>query len=168
MSKVMILNGSPRRNGNTSKLVKAFTEGAVCVGNTVTEFYLSEMNINGCRGCLRASKNSMNPCTQKDDMEKIYSEFIKTDVIVFASPIYFWTITGQLKTTVDRLYAELECLGYGGFKKKSVLLMTAGGSEYSHAITWYRFYENNLGWENLGEVLGRESTKDAFQLGKTI
>ena len=116
MSNIMILNGSPRKNGNTAKLVQSFKEGAESVGNRVQEFYLPGMNISGCKGCLKACKNPASPCVQKDDMEGIYSAFSKADVVVFASPVYFWTVTGQLKTTADRLYAELECLGYGQFK----------------------------------------------------
>ena len=56
------------------------------------------------------------------------------------------TITGTLKTAADRLYAELECLGYAKFPQKSVLLMTADGGDYSQAVTWYRTYERNLRW----------------------
>ena len=101
-------------------------------------------------------------------MEQIYAEFEGADVVVFASPLYFWTITGTLKTVADRLYAELECLGYSRFPKKSVLLMTADGSDYSQAVTWYRTYERNLRWKNLGEVLGKGKTKEAYQLGASI
>ena len=101
-------------------------------------------------------------------MEQIYAEFEDADVVVFASPVYFWTITGTLKTVADRLYAELECLGYGSFSKKSVLLMTADGGDYSQAVTWYRTYERNLRWKNLGEVLGKGKTKEAYQLGASI
>ena len=101
-------------------------------------------------------------------MDRIYAEFEAADVVVFASPVYFWTITGPLKTAADRLYAELECLGYGGFPKQSVLLMTADGGDYSQAVTWYRTYERNLRWKNLGEVLGKGKAKEAYQLGASI
>lgn len=93
------------------------------------------MNIHSCKGCLRAGRDSKSPCTQKDDMEQIYSAFVDCDVVVFASPVYFWMITGTLKTVADRLYAKLECLGYGKFARESVLLMTADGSDYSQAVT---------------------------------
>ena len=101
-------------------------------------------------------------------MDQIYAGFEDADVVVFASPLYFWTITGTLKTVADRLYAELECLGYSKFSKRSVLLMTADGGDNSQAKTWYRTYERNLGWKNLGEVLGKGKTKEAFQLGASI
>ena len=166
--KIIILNGAARKNGSTAKLVEAFADGAESAGNQVKIFYLDGMEIHSCKGCLRAGKDSKSPCSQKDDMDKIYAEFESADVVAFASPLYFWTITGTLKTAADRLYAELECLGYGKFPKKSVLLMTAGGGDYSQAMTWYRTYERNLGWKNLGEVLGKGKTKEAYQLGASL
>ena len=166
--KIIVLNGAARKNGNTAKLVEAFEDGAKSAGNQVETFYLDGMEIHSCKGCLRADRNSKSPCSQKDDMDQIYAEFEDADVVVFASPLYFWTITGTLKTAADRLYAELECLGYGKFPKQSVLLMTADGGDYSQAVTWYRSYERNLRWKNLGEVLGKGKTKEAYQLGASI
>lgn len=165
---ILVLNGAARKNGNTAKLVSAFSEGARSVGHQVQEFYLDGMNIYSCKGCLRAGRDSKSPCTQKDDMGQIYSVFADCDVVAFASPVYFWTITGPLKTAADRLYAELECLGYGGFVKESVLLMTADGADYSQAVTWYRTYERNLRWKNRGEVLGKGKTEAAYQLGASL
>ena len=166
--KIIVLNGAARKNGNTAKLVESFAEGAKSAGNQVKVFYLDGMEIHSCKGCLNAGKDSKSPCSQKDDMEQIYAEFGEADVVVFASPLYFWTITGTLKTAADRLYAELECLGYGKFPRKSVLLMTADGGDYSQAVTWYRTYERNLGWKNLGEVLGKGKSREAYQLGASV
>ena len=101
-------------------------------------------------------------------MSEINKAFMSADVVVFASPLYFWTISGPLKTATDRLYAELRCLGYGKFPRKSVLLMTAGGSDYSQAVHWYETFERNLGWTNLGEVLGSGKTTEAKTLGASI
>ena len=165
---IIILNGAARKNGSTAKLIQSFSEGACSAGHHIQEFYLDSMNIHSCKGCLRAGRDSKSPCTQKDDMEQIYSAFADCDVVVFASPVYFWTITGTLKTTADRLYAELECLGYGNFARESVLLMTADGSDYSQAVTWYRTYERNLGWKNRGEVLGKGKSEAAYQLGASL
>ena len=166
--KIIVLNGAARKNGNTAKLVDAFADGAKAAGNQVTVFHLDGMEIHSCKGCLKAGKNAKSPCSQKDDMDQIYAAFADADVVVFASPLYFWTITGTLKTAADRLYAELECLGYGKFAKKSVLLMTADGGDYSQAVTWYRTYEKNLGWKNLGEALGKGAASKAYQLGASI
>ncbi len=165
--RILILNGAARKNGSTAKLIRAFSDGAQSAGHTVREFYLDSMNIHSCKGCLRAGRDSKSPCSQKD-MEQIYAAFSDCDVVVFASPVYFWTITGTLKTAADRLYAELECLGYGGFARESVLLMTADGGDYSQAVTWYRTYERNLGWKNRGEVLGKGKTEEAYQIGASL
>ena len=78
-------------------------------------------------------------------LAQINKAFMSADVVVFASPVYFWTINRPLKTATDRLYAELRGLGYHGFPRKSVLLMMAGGSDYSQAIRWYETFERNLG-----------------------
>lgn len=168
LKQIIILNGSPRKNGNTRKLIRAFTEGAQSKGHAIKEFYLNGMNIHGCIGCLNAGRNPESPCSVKDDMDEIYLAFAVCDTVVFASPIYFWAVTGQLKTASDRLYAELECLGYGRFARKCALLMTADGSDYSKAVSWYRNYENNLGWKNAGEVLGKNKEREAYELGASI
>ena len=169
MSKnIIILNGAARKNGSTQKLIQSFSDGARSVGHHVQEFYLDGMNIHSCKGCLRAGRDSKSPCAQKDDMEQIYCAFSDCDVVVFASPVYFWTITGTLKTAADRLYAELECLGYGKFARGRVLLMTSDGGDYSQAVTWYRTYERNLGWKNRGEVLGKGKSEAAFRLGSSL
>ena len=170
MANILILNGASRKNGATSSLIKSFSQGAQSAGNTVPEFYLQDMNINGCLGCngCKRKKDADSPCVQKDDMSHIYREFKAAEVIVFASPVYFWTVSGPLKTATDRLYAEIGALGYSGFTKSSVLLMTAGGSDYSQAIRWYETFERNLGWKNLGKVLGAGKESEAYQLGKSI
>ncbi|MCD7892633.1 MAG: flavodoxin family protein [Erysipelotrichaceae bacterium] len=166
--KILVLNGAARKNGNTAKLVHSFIDGARSAGHLVQEYYLDSMDIHSCKGCLHAGNDPHSPCSQKDDMEQIYSAFADCDVVVFASPLYFWTITGTLKTVADRLYAELECLGYSKFPRESVLLMTAGGSDYTQALTWYRTYERNLGWKNLGEVLGSGKVEVAYRLGASL
>ena len=128
-------------------------------GNHVREFYLQDMLIHGClgcEGCSRAQKGTDNPCVQKDDMAEINKAFMSSDVVVFASPIYLWTISGPLKTAVDRLCAELRSLGYHGFPRKSVLLMTAGGNDYSQAIgNCYRRVASGRSWTSLADKYGR-------------
>ena len=98
--KIVILNGSPRRNGNTSSLVKSFTEGAESAGHTVTEFFLQDMNIRGCRGCFGGHSSQDSPCVQKDDMDKIYPAVKESDVVVLASPLYYWNMSGQLRLSL--------------------------------------------------------------------
>lgn len=178
--KIIILNGSPRQNGNTSALVKAFMEGAEKAGNTVTEFFLDTMNIHGCKGCFGGGKNPDSPCVQKDDMDKIYPVYKEADIIVLATPLYYWTISGQLKSAFDRLFAVAECdSNYRNPKKESILLMAAEGNGFEETLYWYTRLEKHLGWKSLGKVLcggvmavgdiaDRPELQEAFQLGKSI
>ena len=103
--KIVILNGSPRKNGNTSALVNVFKTGAESAGHTVTEFCLDKMNIHGCKGCFGGHSDRDCPCVQQDDMNQIYPAVRDCDVVILASPLYYWTMSGQLRTALDRLFA---------------------------------------------------------------
>lgn len=107
--KIIVLNGSPRKNGNTSALVNAFTRGAEQAGNIVTIFHLDSMHIHGCKGCFGGGKNPEHPCVQKDDMDLIYAAYREADIVVLASPLYYWSFSAQLRTAFDRLFAVAEC-----------------------------------------------------------
>ncbi len=177
---IVILNGSPRRQGNTSALVNAFAEGAESAGHTVTEFFLDGMDIHGCKGCFGGGKNPEHPCVQRDDMDNIYPAYRAADVVVLASPLYYWTISGQLKTAFDRLFAVAECdPNLRNPKKDCVLLMAAEGNGFEETLYWYDRLEKHLGWRSLGKVLcggvmdagdirGRKELEDAKNLGKSI
>ena len=179
--KIVVLNGSPRKTGNTSALVKAFTEGAESVGNTVTEFFLDKMDIHGCKGCFGGHSSKEYPCVQKDDMAQIYPAVKECDVVVLASPLYYWTLSGQLRTAFDRLFALEE--GEGNFLrgngKSSALLMAAEGHGFDDAVLYYDHLMEHLRWKNLGHVLaggnmdvgdikGKKEIEQAYALGKSI
>lgn len=166
MKKIMILNGAGKKKGNTSALIDAFREGAA--GSEITEFYLQTMNIRGCLdcgGCGRKEKGSAEPCVQKDDMQQIYAALRDADVIVFASPVYFWDITGTLKTAIDRLYAPLVNKAAGD-PKGTVLLMTSGGSTIAHMLDWYANFKDWLKWEDLGTAMN--DPEAARRIGESI
>ena len=172
MKKIMILNGAGKKNGNTAALVKAFTEGAESVGNEVKEFYLQSMNIHGCldcQGCTRKEKGDMHPCVQRDDMDAVYEAFAECDVLVFASPVYWFTITGTLKIAVDRLYAIQSNIGIEECTKDTVLLLTSGAPTEMNMqpIEWYRTF-SKMGWKDLGMVLGTGKTEEVKTLGASI
>ena len=157
-----------------------FTRGAQESGNTVTEFHLHEMNIHGCLGCCGGGKNPESPCVQKDDMDKIYPVYKQADIVVLATPLYYWTISGQLKTAFDRLFAVAECdPNYHNPKKQTVLLMAAEGHDFEESLYWYERLDKHLGWKSLGKVLcgevmavgdikGRKELEEAYNLGKSI
>ncbi len=178
--KIIILNGSPRKSGNTAALTAAFTKGAEEAENQVTEFFLDKMNIHGCKGCFGGGKNPDSPCVQKDDMDKIYPVYKEADIIVLATPLYYWTISGQLKCAFDRLFAVAECdPNYCNPVKECALLMAAEGNDFEETLYWYDRLEKHLGWKNIGKVLcggvmavgdikGRKELDDAYELGKSI
>lgn len=179
--KIVILNGSPRKTGNTSALVKAFTEGAESVGNTVTEFFLDKMDIHGCKGCFGGYSSKECPCVQKDDMAQIYPAVKECDVVILASPLYYWTMSGQLRTALDRLFALEEGDGnlLRGNGKSSALLMAAEGHGFDDAVLYFDHLMEHLRWQNLGHVLaggnmavgdikGKAEIEQAYALGKSI
>ena len=153
--KIVVLNGSPRRNGNTSALVRAFSEGARSAGHEVTEFFLDKMDIHGCKGCFGGHSRRECPCVQRDGMDEIYPAVRDCDVIVLASPLYYWNLSGQLRTAIDRLFALEEHDGnlLRGHGRGSVLLMTAEGHGFDDVLTYYNHLCEHLSWANLGHVL---------------
>ena len=106
--KIVILNGSPRLHGNTAGLIEAFVRGAKQAGHEIVRFDLQKMDIHPCLGCLGGGKDPLSPCIQKDGMAEIYPQYETADVLVLASPMYYWSITAQLKTAFDRLFAVTE------------------------------------------------------------
>ena len=175
--KIVILNGSPRRNGNTSTLVKAFTEGAESAGNSVFEFFLDDMDIHGCKGCFGGHSSQECPCVQKDDMRKIYPAVKECDVLVMATPLYYWNMSGQIRTAIDRLFALEEGEGnqLRGHDRACALLMAAEGYGFEDVTLYF----DHLRWKNLGHVLaggnmnagdikGKSEIQAAYDLGKSI
>lgn len=98
--KVLIISGSPRLHGNSDTLCDEFKRGAVEAGNTVEKIRLSDKKINYCLGC--GVCNATGKCVQKDDMAEILQKMVEADVIVLASPVYFYAMNGQMKTFIDR------------------------------------------------------------------
>lgn len=154
---ILLLNGSPRLKGNTVLLCDAFTKGAESAGHRVTRFDLQKMDIHGCLGCMKGGKNPDSPCVQKDGMEKIYPAYIKADLVALASPMYYWSVSGQLKTAFDRLFAVAECdPGYANPRKECALIMAAEGDSpenWKPVLDYYRSLIGFLNWTDRGQVL---------------
>jgi len=179
--KIVILNGSPRKNGNTSALAKKFAEGAESSGNTVTEFFLDGMDIHGCKGCFGGHSSRECPCVQKDDMMQIYPVVRESDVVVLASPLYYWNMSGQIRMAVDRLFALEEGDGnvLRGNGRACALLMAAEGNGFEDVLLYYEHLTEHLKWKNLGHVLaggngnigdivGKPELQKAYELGASI
>lgn len=156
--KILILNGSPRPKGNTSMLCEAFIKGAEEQGHTVFKFNLNQMDIKGCLGCIQGYKQCKeSPCVQKDDMQKIYPVYQEADIVVLASPMYYWNISGQLKTAFDRLFAVAELNeNYQNPVKDCYLIMAAEGNSkdnWEPVLQNYHALLKFLDWKNCGEIL---------------
>ena len=105
MKKVLILSGSPRRGGNSDILCDEFMKGALDSGNEVEKIFVAEKKIAPCTGCYYC-KNSGGRCAFNDDMGEILQKIIDCDVLVLSSPVYFYSISAQLKTLLDRTVAR--------------------------------------------------------------
>ena len=105
MKKVLILSGSPRKGGNSDILCDEFLKGAVDAGNEVEKIFVAEKNISMCTGCYFC-KNHGGRCVFNDDMGDILQKIIDCDVLVLSSPVYFYSISAQLKAVIDRTVAR--------------------------------------------------------------
>lgn len=123
MKKVLILSGSPRKSGNSDTLCDEFMKGVIEAGNKVEKIFVAEKNVGYCKACY-ACKNT-GICAIKDDMAEVLQKMLEADVIVLASPVYFYSISAQLKAVIDRTVARwLE------FKNKEFYyIMTAAENE---------------------------------------
>lgn len=98
--KVFILSATPRKGGNSELLAQAFADGAKDAGNEVEMISLRDKNLLFCKGCLACQKTGR--CVLKDDAAEITGKMQAADVLVFATPIYYYSVSGQMKTMLDR------------------------------------------------------------------
>ena len=175
---VLILHGSCRVNGVTGQLADEFARGAKDAGHHVTKVELREKNIKDCAGCGACQINGGN-CVQKDDMATIYQEILEADVIVLASPVYYYTWTSLMKRTLDRTFALQSLL-----HNQKFFLLSAGaatGEQYMQImLDSYRQYifcfEGNedagyvmaCGMNAPTDVKGTEYIQQAYKMGKSI
>ncbi len=102
---VLVLSASPRRGGNSDILCDQFVKGAQEAGHQAEKIFLGDKTIGYCIGCETCMRNG-GICVQDDDMEGILSKMIGADVIVLATPVYFYSMDAQLKTVIDRTVAR--------------------------------------------------------------
>lgn len=191
MKRILIVQGGGRANGNTARLVEAFARGAQDAGHQVEKVSLNHLEVRGCLGCNACRYGK--PCVQKDDFSQLIPKILEADLLVFASPLYFWTISAKLKAFIERFYCfaqpdEHPPLGRYEFYpvKDSALLMTSADHffwTFQQAVSYYQFtMVNYIGFRDRGMLLaggcgdtnGRpqiEKTdylEQAYQFGKTI
>lgn len=179
MSKnIVLITGSPRKNGNCDCLSAAFTEGAKSTGNTVIQFNAGRMNIKPCKGCQYCVKHD-GICIQKDDMQTIHTALREADILVLASPVYWYDVTAQMKIVIDRMYVEM---GKPFPIKESALLLCCGDTDESTAggaVSLYNLILDYEKWQDLGiliatnvneigDIQGHPALKKANELGKSI
>ncbi len=178
MKQVLILSASPRKHGNSDLLCDRFAEGAKENGNKVEKIFLAEKNIGYCRGC--GVCNTTHKCVQKDDMADILNKMVEADVIVFATPVYFYSMDGQMKTLIDRTvprYTEMT-------DKDFYFILTAADTDKANLFrtmeTFRGFTEDCLegareagiiygtgAWQ-IGEIKNTPAYHQAYEMGKKV
>ena len=128
---VLAVQASPRKNGNTTTLAKALLEGLRTSGvNQLHEVFLDEMDIRPCTNCDACLKNDGPFCVFDDDMQPLYRQFIAADLVILATPIYWWSISAQLKLFIDRLYGLDFAEHPDRFRGKKVVLVFTHQEEH--------------------------------------
>jgi multimeric flavodoxin WrbA len=158
--KIVILLGSPRRDGNSAALAERIAEGAA--GAEVEVFYLHGMKIAPCNACEACHKPGAKGCVIKDDMQRLYPRMTEADAIVFASPIYWFTVSAQMKLAMDRCYALIRPDGHAFRGKRIGLAFSYGGEDpfdsgCTNAIRMFQDAFGFIGAEIVGIVYGSAS-----------
>ena len=175
---ILILTGSPRKGSNTDMLANAFADGARLKHN-VEIVSVNDYKINACIGCNSCFTREGNKCFQKDGMEQIYAKMADADMLVIASPVYFYGVSAQLKNIIDRCHTPMR----KNFKiKKTALLLVASSSKpcvFDAIVRQYELIVDYFHFEDKGRILvggvndkcsidGREELKQAYSLGESL
>ena len=153
---ILVLNGSPRPNGNTKGMVEAFREGAVTAGHPVDVVDVCRLKIGGCLACEYCHTKGHGSCVQKDDMQEVYALLKEAEMLVIASPIYYHGISGQLKCVIDRFYAAAYPTKPPHLKKVAMILSSGDANMYDGAMFSYQGdFLDYLGLEDMGVFTAR-------------
>ena len=139
--KVLILQGSPRANGNTAWMAEEYKKAAEAAGHEVTLVNVSRKKIAGCLACEYCHGKGNGACIQKDDMQELYPLMNEAEVLVLAAPIYYFTLCAQIQAPIQRMY----CVNKPSNVKKMALLM----SSYSPRVMGTGTLVHSLGSMNL-------------------
>jgi NAD(P)H-dependent FMN reductase len=178
MKNILVIQGGGRPNGNTAQLVESFSRGAKDAGHLVEIVSLSKYTVNGCLGCNACRYGK--PCVQKDSFNDLVPKILAADLLAFASPLYFWTISSKLKAFIERFYCIAEedaapPLGrYEKYSEKDCALLMTSADEFfwtfEQAVSYYRFtLVNYIGFHDRGMLLagGCGDTNGKPNIGKT-
>ena len=176
--KVLILSGSPRKGGNSDLLCDEFMRGAIEAGNDAAKIRIAEKKIGCCSACYYCRDHG-GVCAKKDDMPTILQMMIDADVIVLASPVYFYSIDAQLKTLIDRTVARWTEVR----DKEFYYIVTSADEEresQERTIECFRGYADCVeGAKEMGIIYGTgvyqpgkvketPAYKEAYEMGKSI
>ena len=179
MSKnILVLTGSPRKDGNSDKLADAFIAGAQQAGHTTVKFTTADKNIKGCIDC-RTCFSKGSACSIPDDFAQLAPLLEKADMIVFSTPLYWFTFPVQLKAAIDKFYSFI--IGKRPLQVKECVLLVCGGDTDLHSfdgvVTSYKLIADFLKWKDSGiiivtglhdkdEILKTDGLQRAEALGK--
>ena len=176
--KVRIISSSPRRGGNSETLAAAFAEGAQAAGHQVETVYLREKQIGYCKGCFAC--HELGHCVLRDDAAAIIAKMHDADVLVFATPVYYYCVSGQLKPLLDRAN-PLYDTDYAF--TKAYLLATAAEDEpetvdgtRTAVQGWVDCFPRCElvdtifagGVNGVGDIAGHPALEKAYQAGKSL
>ncbi len=157
--KIICLNGSPQRNGNTSILLDVFAATASGLGVSVEKVHLNSLSYRGCQACMKC-KGESEVCIIQDDLTQVLESASQADVLVLGSPIYFGEVTSQMKGFIDRTYSFLKP-GFSGCRletgKTLVMILpqaAADSSNYDDVYPRYAAFFKWYGYEKRYEIRG--------------
>ena len=176
--KITVLMASPNRNGSTAVLADSFMKGAEDAGHECELISVCSLDIHPCTGCLACGYEG--PCAQKDDNEMIREKLLHSDMAVFATPLYYYGMSAQLKTVVDRFCSYNSSLNSRHLK--SALLTAAWNADdwtFDALTAHYRTLVRYIDFEDMGMVLGygcgtvsmtkrSRYPKEAYELGRSL
>ncbi len=179
MSKnVLIISSSPRKGGNSEALAGAFAKGAEEAGNQVETIYLREKQYGFCKGCLACQKTGR--CVIQDDAVEVAEKMHHADVLAFATPVYYYSVSGQLKTMFDRA----NCLFGSNYAFTDIYLLATAAENNEEAVEgtvkavqgWVDCFERAQmksvvfagGVTAKGDIEGHSALEKAYQAGKGI
>lgn len=162
MKNILVIQSGGRPNGNTAQLTTAFVNGVKEAGHRVEVISLTKVEVKGCLGCNACRYGK--PCIIKDDFNELVPKIKTADLIVFSSPLYFWTITARMKAFIERLYCIAEedtNPTLGRYEKyptiDCALLMTSADNffwTFEQAVSYYNFaLVNYIGFNDKGTIL---------------
>lgn len=161
---ITVLMGSPRRV-NTHAMVRAFKAGAEEAGHIVTVFNVSDMDVAGCVGCEFCHTQGQGWCIQKDDMRRIYPVLKETDMLVLASPVYYYSLTAQLQAVIHRFYA-IKRLPKA--TKAAMLLSSMEPDAYEGCVGQYKAIIKYMGLKDCGIITAKDPENGTPELLKRV